>query len=240
MNDLNVSLIGIIVLVAGVTRGITGFGGAMVMSPLLALLLGPQPAVLLALVLEGVAPIPFLFKSARNLAWPILRPMLLGVLLFAPVGTMALAYLDPQVMRLLISVVVLGFAAVMLMGYRPKLGRYRSEPFLVGMTGGVMVGATSMGGPPAILYMLAGQHQLVTIRASLMLYVSVSSFAGLFGFWAAEIPVGGWLRAAVWLLPLYMVSIWAGSYLFRFFNAENFRRVTLLILIVSALTVLFF
>lgn len=212
----------------------------MVMTPLLALITGPQAAVLLALVLEGFAPVPFLLRGSKQVAWPMLRPMLLCVILFAPLGTLALAHFSADSMRVAISAVVLVFAGVMLLGYQPVLGRFRWEPYLVGVTGGVMVGATSMGGPPAVLYMLAGNHSLVTIRSSLMLYVSVSSFAGLLGFWLNEIPVAQWLRLSLWMLPVYVLSIWIGSYLFRFFNAEAFRRVTLLILIMSAVVVLFF
>ena len=44
-----------IVAAAGVMRGITGFGGAMLMTPPLGMLLGAVPAVVISLCLEAVA-----------------------------------------------------------------------------------------------------------------------------------------------------------------------------------------
>ena len=51
MGPTELAVIGI-VTTAGVVRGVTGFGGAMLMSPLLSVLLGPVPAVVTALILE--------------------------------------------------------------------------------------------------------------------------------------------------------------------------------------------
>jgi uncharacterized membrane protein YfcA len=48
----------LVAVVAGVVRGITGFGGAMVMAPPLVLLLGPKLAVPVVLLLESLAAAP--------------------------------------------------------------------------------------------------------------------------------------------------------------------------------------
>ena len=51
MDISDLAAVGIVGL-AGLVRGTTGFGGAMVMSPVLSILLGPVPAVVIALLLE--------------------------------------------------------------------------------------------------------------------------------------------------------------------------------------------
>jgi hypothetical protein len=63
---------------AGVVRGITGFGGAMVMAPPLALLLGPAVAVPVVLALESIAAAPMLVQTRREVRWPLVGPMLAG------------------------------------------------------------------------------------------------------------------------------------------------------------------
>src|SRR5574337_545146 len=95
---------------AGIVRGVTGFGGAMVMSPPLALLL----------------------------------------------GTLILVSLESQFMRRAIALSVIVFALILLIGWR-----YSGRPRLstsVGLAAlsGTMLGATSIGGPPVILYLLSG------------------------------------------------------------------------------------
>ena len=44
-----------IVAAGGLVRGITGFGGAMMMAPMLSVLIGPVPTVVTALVSETAA-----------------------------------------------------------------------------------------------------------------------------------------------------------------------------------------
>jgi len=61
---------------AGLVRGITGFGGAMVMSPPLALLVGPLLAVPAVLLLEGFAAAPMLIQTRRLVRWRVIAPII--------------------------------------------------------------------------------------------------------------------------------------------------------------------
>ncbi|HUG77544.1 MAG TPA: TSUP family transporter, partial [Burkholderiales bacterium] len=63
---------------AGVVRGITGFGGAMVMSPPLALLLGPRLMVPVALLLEGIAALPMVWETRRLVRWRVIGPIIVA------------------------------------------------------------------------------------------------------------------------------------------------------------------
>jgi uncharacterized membrane protein YfcA len=63
------ALAGLVAVVAGVVRGITGFGGAMVMAPPLALLLGPRVAVPVTMLLEGIAAAPMLWQTRDLVRW---------------------------------------------------------------------------------------------------------------------------------------------------------------------------
>ena len=70
------ALAGLVAVIAGVIRGITGFGGAMVMSPPLALLLGPRVTVPVVLLLEGLAALPMVWQTRRLVRWRIIGPIL--------------------------------------------------------------------------------------------------------------------------------------------------------------------
>jgi len=64
-----VVLAGCVAALAGIIRGITGFGGAMVMAPPLALLLGPRIAVPVTMLLEGIAALPMLWQTRDAVRW---------------------------------------------------------------------------------------------------------------------------------------------------------------------------
>ena len=53
----------------------------------------------------------------------------------------------------------------------------------LGAVSGAMLGATSIGGPPVILYLLSGPDPIETTRANLTLYVAVTSLIGVAMLW---------------------------------------------------------
>ena len=61
-------LIGVLIaLVGGLVRGTTGFGAAMVMAPVLALLIGPRSAVPVTLLLETFAALPNWLENPQGI-----------------------------------------------------------------------------------------------------------------------------------------------------------------------------
>lgn len=224
--------------IAGVIRGITGFGGAMVMSPPLALLLGPLVTVPVVLLLESVAAAPMLLQLRHLVRWRVIGPIIAMACLTVPLGTYVLVTADPLVMRRVIAGVVIVFSLLLLRGWR-YAGKHRLATGLgLGAVSGTMVGATSMGGPPVILYLLAGPDPIDTTRANLTYFVGAISLAGvaalaLTGVLAAQ---GLWLAAL--LAPGYYLGMVAGTRLFSRFNDTRFRRFTLFFMLAVAAGIL--
>lgn len=215
---------------AGLIRGITGFGGAMVMSPPLALLLGPQLAVPVVLLLESLAAAPMLVQTRRLVRWRVVGPIVAAACVTVPLGGYVLLSSDPQTLRRAIAAIVIVFSLLLLRGWRYAGAHRASTGIALGGLAGAMLGATSIGGPPVILYLLAGPDRIDTTRANLTLFVAASSAAGCLMLWA-----GGVLdMAAVWtaaaLAPGYYGGLVVGSRAFLRFNDLRFRRFTLLLM----------
>ena len=96
MDFFTLIVAGVIAGIAGVVRGITGFGGAMVMAPPLALLLGPQLAVPVILVLESVAAAPMLMQTRHRVQWKVIGAIFLAACVTVPLGVLALVAIDPD------------------------------------------------------------------------------------------------------------------------------------------------
>ena len=227
-----------IAAVAGVVRGITGFGGAMVMSPPLALILGPLVTVPVVLLLEGVGATPMVFETRRLVRWNVIGPILAMALVMVPVGAYALLVVDPQVMRRVIAGVVILFSLLLLRGWRFAGAHRRSTGLGLGAFSGSMVGATSMGGPPVILYLLAGPDPIDVTRANLTFYVAAISIAACIVLWLnGALGISGlWL--ALLLAPGYYIGVVAGARLFSRFNDARFRQFTLVLMITVATGIL--
>jgi uncharacterized membrane protein YfcA len=221
----------LVAALAGVVRGITGFGGAMVMAPPLALLLGPQVTVPVVLLLESLAAAPQVAQTRGLVRWRLVGPMLAATCLTVPVGGYLLLTMDAVTLRRATSLIVIVFSLLMLRGWRYSGKQKTPTGIALGGLAGAMLGATSIGGPPVILYLLAGPDRIEVTRANLTLFVAGSCVAGLALLWAQGVldPAGAW--AALWLAPGYYGGLVVGTRLFSRFNDLRFRQFTLLLMI---------
>ena len=221
----------VISMLAGIVRGITGFGGAMVMSPPFALLLGPRLTVPVVMLLEGIAALPMVWQTRAQIHWRTIGPIFVAACLTIPLGGYLLVTADPLTLRRAIAATVIVFALLMLRGWRYS-GR-RRMPTALGLGGlsGVMTGATSVGAPPVILYLLAGPDPIAITRANLTLYLVGISLAALVMLWGRDVLDLHSLWIALLLTPVYFVGLFAGVRLFSRFNDARFRQFTLMLLI---------
>jgi len=217
--------------VAGVIRGVTGFGGALVMTPPLALLFGPWLAVPVALLLESLVAMPMVVQTRRLVRWRVIAPICVAAVLTVPLGVQVLVTSDPQVLRRAIAAIVIVFSLLLLRGWRYS-GRQRvSTSAGLGALSGAMLGATSIGAPPVILYLLSGPDPVETTRANLTLYLVVSSLAGLIILWVRGVLNLPAARLALVLAPGYYGGLLLGVRLFPYFSDTRFRQFALLLLI---------
>jgi hypothetical protein len=201
------------------------------MSPPLALLLGPRLAVPVVLLLEGLAAAPMLAQTRSLVRWRVVGPILAATCVTVPLGGYVLVTADPQSLRRAIALIVIVFALLLLRAWRYTGSHRTSTGIGLGALAGALLGATTVGGPPVILYLLAGPDRIETTRANLTFFLAASSLAGLAMLWVAGVLD---LRAA-WtglaLAPGYYLGLVAGSRLFLRFNDTRFRQFTLLLMI---------
>ena len=216
---------------AGVIRGITGFGGALVMTPPLALMFGPWLAVPVALLLESLVAMPMVVQTRRMVRWRVIAPICVAAGLTVPLGVHVLVSAEPQILRRAIAAIVIVFSLLLLHGWRYSGSQRVGTSVGLGALSGAMLGATSIGAPPVILYLLSGPDPVETTRANLTLYLVVSSLAGLTILWARgvlDIPAAS---MALLLAPGYYGGLMLGVRLFPYFSDTRFRQFALLLLI---------
>lgn len=227
-----------IALVGGLVRGTTGFGAAMIMTPALALLLGPRVAVPVALLLETFAAATMLPAAVKVARWRVIAPIGAAAICAVPLGGLLLRDADPGVLRRFIAATVIVFSIALLFGKRFH-GQHRLRTSIgLGALSGTMLGATSIGGPPVILYLLSGPDPTSVTRANLTLYIVLVSAAGLImlGF-AGLLNTFACQTAATLTIP-FVVGVVAGSRLFSRFSDQRFRQLTIVFMFLVSLGVL--
>ena len=179
-------------------RGLTGFGMAILLVPILALALTPLDAVLLANFLSifiGMSEIVRLVRGAERSAWIIAGI----VLLTAPLGFIALSLTTPGVARLIVALIAFSAFLAVLLPRRPAAQPGMVATGGVGVVSGLMTGYAGMPGPPVVPYYVGRDLPRETAKASMMLIFTIAPFAGL--------ATGAVLEVLDWQLALLALGL---------------------------------
>jgi uncharacterized protein len=204
-----------VVAVAGLVRGLSGFGGALVMAPLLSLLFGPAPAVAMTITIELAGYVQLLPGAARHIRWREVGPMGLAALAAMPLGVYGVVHIDPEPMRRLIGGIVALLAGLLMLGWRAR--RRPGLPAALGVSAlsGLLQGLAGTPGPPVVLYLYVGPDAAAVSRQQLIGYFTLLDLAGLLLFaWQGTLAAGA-LERALLLIPVSILATWLGGHLFR-------------------------
>ena len=230
------------VAVAGTVRGFAGFGAGLMMMAPLSLLYSLPAAVVAVAVIDGGAA-PAMLKGVWDKADRRRALLAAGAAaLTLPLGTYILKTMEPELLRRVAGAAILIFVVAISVGLKWRGGGLAATAG-AGATGGVVGGATSLIGPPVILYFLARQDPADKTRATLAIYITVvvlSQAAILAVFEAADGVAGwdAWLRAAL-LIPVYIAGITLGRRMFGLASPAFYRRVALTLVTAAGLLAAF-
>jgi len=164
---------------AAFVRGLTGFGMAIILVPLLGMLMPPEQAVVLGIILQLlIGPVGFR-RIANDADRRTAVPIALLAMLATPLGMIALKAVTPDVARLLIAIIAIGAFLLILMpqhpdGHRPGRGAIGAT----GIASGILTGFAAMPGPPVVPFYLRQRIEPATARASMMLVFFATAIAG--------------------------------------------------------------
>jgi len=223
------------VLGAAMVRGYSGFGFSMLAVTGLSLLRPPAEVVPMVLLLEIAASAHLLPGVWRDVDWPSLQWLLAGTVLATPLGVLVLASVPADVMRVLVSVVVLIAAVLLWRGFTLHRIPGRGPTFATGVVAGLLNGGAAIAGPPAILFYFSSPAGVAVSRASLITYflgtdVVAAAVAASYGLVTAQVL----LRTALLLVPL-AAGIAIGNRRFLQTTPASFRRFVLVLLMLLAL-----
>jgi uncharacterized protein len=223
------------VIVAGLVRGFTGFGSAMIIMPVAASVLSPVQAVIFLTAAELLGPLPNLPSALRQGTKRDVSLLLAGVVVAMPLGLLCLSYISPEPFGWIVSAIVLTLLVLVMTGWRypGTLG----TPLVVGTgaLGGFMTGFAGIAGPPVIMLYMASKLPIAVIRANFLLYlvgIDLLLFAML---WLSDLLV--WQIVVLGLL-MGIPSVLANMIGARLFNPGSerlFRTVAYIVIGLSAI-----
>ena len=223
-----------IAVVGGVVRGYSGFGGALIVVPLIAMVFGPIVAVPMFYLIDLGSATPYGYKVLPQCKWTQILPMLAGHLAMLPIGAWMLSSLDSTALRWGMEGCVVAMLVLLMSGWRYTGRPNPGASVVVGASAGILGSAAGMAGPPIIAYWLGQKENAAAIRTNIMGYYALSSTATDILFLYRGLFTWQVLLYALLVWPAYALGLWGGAKVFHRSSEAAFRISAYILIAISA------
>ena len=228
------------VLFAGLSKGGFGSGAAFAASPFLALAIDPKLAVGLMLPLLMLMDVAGLRAFWRGWNWPVARALMVGMVPGVAIGALVFRQTNPDVLRVLIGAIAIGFVAFQLARGRGwlRIAAARESPRR-GMFWGLVAGFTSFvshaGGPPAMVYLLSQNLSKRTFQSTTLLAFWWVNLIKVPPYIAIGLFTPQTLLANLFLAPVALMGVACGVWLHHRTSDKVFFGLAYVFLVLTGL-----
>ena len=227
-------------LAAAITAGATGFAFAIIGMAIWLHVMPATRALPLVVVSSILLNVAMVWRLRADVDFRRLSPFLLGALAGVPLGVVTVRSLQPEVVRATVGALLIGYSVYMIsrvsaptLNLRPVQGSVMDGA--VGMLGGFMGGSTSLNGLfPTIWSGLRGwtkrqqrgvyQPYILLVHLYTLLWLGGTGGIGVQTFWDLLLCI-----------PALVIGGYLGLAVFHNASEQSFRRLTLLLFLVSGL-----
>jgi len=222
----------VIIFVAYMVKGLSGFGSGLIAIPLLAFLF-PLPFIVPVLALLSYSGTVFQSVQLRQqVAWRDMLPLIPFSLTGIAVATWLLVNLDANSLAIALGGFVLLYSIYSLLPLPVHAGG-RQWAILAGSCGGIVGALFGTGGPFYVLYLKMRQLSKGQFRATIAMVFLVDGGARIFSYAIGGLFTTQTLWLLILLLPVLFLGMYAGHHLHIRIDQKRFNQVISVLLIMS-------
>ena len=232
-----VMLLALIVVLAYIVFGLTGFGSAITAMPMLVQVIPLRMAVPMMLIFDLCAALLLGLKNRRVVDRKELLRLVPFMLVGMVVGVVALVKAPERLLLLILGIFVLAYSAwSLLVRHAPRpLGAAWSAPF--GIVGGIFTALFGTGGPFYTIYLARRLDDKLALRATIGTLIFFSGLSRLALFSSAGLySQHSLLTLAALLLPCALGGLYLGNHLHQRLPAERVVQVIWVVLIAGGVS----
>lgn len=220
----------LVMIVAGMVRGFSGFGLSALVMASLALLIPPIALIPICFLLEAFASAVMFRGGLADGNRQVVMALVIGYVAGMPLGLFATHTMTPEISRSAALILILFLALLQLNKTSPAFLTSRWGVYVAGVLAGVATGLASIGGMVVALYVLSLKAPTREVRASLVLFLMTSTVVST--FWLVGTGTLNMLAftRAVFFAPFVIVGVLIGIWLFRPSLEPFYKRFCLFLL----------
>ena len=223
---------------AGFTIGIVGFGIGLITAPILLLILDPQTTVVAVNAAAVVAFGLVLVETRGHADYRQLIPTAAAGMLGTPFGVYALGALDPSILRIGITALVLALTALVIVKTEWRIPKPRITGPILGFGVAAMVTGLSIGGPLLALFLIGQGMERQRVRASMAFFFTIMYSAAAVGYAVQGLFDAERLILAAAAAPAAALGYWLSTRISSRMNETAFRRAVVAVIAITSTLVL--
>ena len=230
----------LLVFVAALVRGYTGFGFAAVAISGLSLIWPVQTSGPVILILDLIGSIGLLSNAWKYADRTLLKNLGIGAVIGIPIGLLVLINIPDIILKFTMSISILAMAFWLLRSTKTYLTPKPLITRYIGSVSGGFTAAASVGGLPVVCFLLMTSHAVQVQRATLVIFLSSTDLISV-GLMSVSnvINISIWQPLTLLIIPS-LIGVQCGQWLFHRKPPPSFRLVALPILIILSTISLYF
>jgi uncharacterized membrane protein YfcA len=228
-----------ITLLSGLIQGVTGFGFGLFAMGALVLVMPVREATVIVAILSFSSAVINIWSVWSHIPWRDAWPIVLPAVPFTMLGVLLLRYLQTDMLKAGVAVMILaGCAVTFWQPARPLVKRPFPVAPVMGIVGGVFGGALNMGGPPVVLYTLLRGWEKTEAKCIMSTFFLVTGILRIGMHVATGAATWPLVQTALLLLVPALLATYLGVRIFRRISTRVFRYAAAVLLVALAIKVL--
>ena len=211
MDLSNLFMAGLIIFLGSFFATVSGFGFALVATPLLGLIMPLKWAIIFILVLTVVLRILTMYQVWGEFNWRTVILTSIGSFIGMLPGSKVLHFISITHLQIFLGIVLLAATALMSLQYTVPIKNKTAGRLGAGFLSGFFGACTSVSGPPLVLYFLNEHTDKTEMRANMIWIFGVTGilFVGA-SYWAGNIAAVGDWSYLYSMIPATFLGVLAG------------------------------
>lgn len=225
----------IIVTIAGFVQGLTSFGFAMLSVPFLVNIFPLSVTVPIVVILSLSTNIIVIINCIKKVNIKKIWLLILSGVIFIPLGVHSLTILNPDYLKIFFGIIVITFTVLLILNKSFPIKNEKLGYTIAGSMSGFLNGSLSLSGPPVILFLSNQGIDKESFRANLSFYFIVLNSITTATYWANGLLTEVIFGKLLYFIPAALLGVFIGIKLCKKLDEVLFRKVVLILLIISGL-----
>jgi hypothetical protein len=235
----NIIALSIIIFIASIVRGFTGFGLALVAVPLIQFFMPVSDTAVFIAMINVIFSVLYFSKSKEIVKGQPLGAMAAWTGAGVAAGTVVLKFVNPAYIQLIWGVLIIFIVISMVRGLNLHIRSEKAALKFGGLFGGLLAGATGITGPPVAVILSSMKTPKEKFNAIISIFILFAvSYALLFYL------ISGLIRKEIVLLalcsvPALLAGLYTGDRLVSRISQKTFTAVVYIVLVIMGVIILY-